>query len=125
MTEENTEQPESAEQSVEESVNAPVEQQQGPEAEGNETQVLPAELDFEPTMESVIEAVLFASDEPLPASRLANITETSAKQVKEHIKELNRKYSENNSDGHNIHPATSIAVLMCIGIQKVTIKQKP
>jgi segregation and condensation protein B len=44
------------------------------------------------TVESVVEAVLFASDEPLTAERLAGIIETSAKQVREHIEKLNEKY---------------------------------
>jgi len=33
----------------------------------------------EPTVESVVEAVLFASDEPLTLTRLANIVGTGAK----------------------------------------------
>jgi len=56
-----------------------------------------AEADFEPTVESVIEAVLFASDEPLTIARLSGIAETSAKQVTEHIKNLNDKYRANSS----------------------------
>jgi len=51
----------------------------------------------EPTLESVIEAVLFASDEPLSAERLANIVETSVKQIHQHIKKLNDKYEANNN----------------------------
>jgi len=51
----------------------------------------------EPTVESVIEAVLFASDEPLTAERLANIVETSAKQIRQHIQTLNGKYQANNN----------------------------
>jgi len=53
--------------------------------------------DVTPTVESVVEAVLFASDEPLTEARLANIIETSAKQVRQHIKNLNDKYRANNS----------------------------
>ncbi|MHC4509566.1 MAG: SMC-Scp complex subunit ScpB [Planctomycetota bacterium] len=53
--------------------------------------------DFEPTVESVVEAVLFASDEPLADARLANIVETSAKQVRECIENLNSKYRANNN----------------------------
>lgn len=49
----------------------------------------------EVTLESVIEAVLFAGDEPLTANRLASITETSVKQVNRHIESLNKKYSAN------------------------------
>jgi segregation and condensation protein B len=50
-----------------------------------------------PTVESVIEAVLFASDESLTDARLASIVETSAKQVRQHIKNLNDKYQANNN----------------------------
>jgi segregation and condensation protein B len=51
----------------------------------------------EPTVESVVEAVLFASDESLTEARLANIVETGVKQVRQHIKNLNDKYQSNNS----------------------------
>ena len=37
--------------------------------------------DFEPTIESVIEAVLFASDEPITPVRLVKITEISIKEL--------------------------------------------
>ena len=50
------------------------------------------DVDFETTVESVIEAVLFASDEPLTPARLANIVETGIKQVREQIGNLNAKY---------------------------------
>ena len=49
------------------------------------------------TVESVVEAVLFASDESLTEGRLANIVESSAKQVRQHIKNLNDKYQANNN----------------------------
>lgn len=49
------------------------------------------------TAESVAEAVLFATDEPISAERLAKIIETGVKQVKEHIKNLNDKYQANNN----------------------------
>ena len=62
-------------------------------------QAEPAEedQDVELTVESVVEAVLFASDEPLSAARLANIVETDTKQVRQHIKNLNEKYRANNN----------------------------
>ena len=53
--------------------------------------------DGELTMESVVEAVLFASDESLTAARLADIVGTSVKQLREHIKNLNEKYEANNN----------------------------
>lgn len=49
------------------------------------------------TVESVVEAVLFASDESLTDARLASIVESSAKQVRQHIKNLNDKYQANNN----------------------------
>jgi segregation and condensation protein B len=51
-----------------------------------------------PTIESVIEAVLFASDEPISASRLVNIIGiSSVKQVKDAVEALNKGYEDNNS----------------------------
>ncbi|MBN1509795.1 MAG: SMC-Scp complex subunit ScpB [Sedimentisphaerales bacterium] len=50
-----------------------------------------------PTVESVIEAILFATDEPLTDSRLAAIVETTAKQVRQSIESLNTRYEANNS----------------------------
>jgi segregation and condensation protein B len=52
----------------------------------------PPSSDGSPTLESVIEAVLFATDEPLPESKLAGIVETTAKQVRECVDSLNAKY---------------------------------
>ena len=49
------------------------------------------------TVETVIEAVLFASDEPLSANRLAGIVETGVKQVNSSIKNLNERYDSSNS----------------------------
>ncbi|OHB67030.1 MAG: SMC-Scp complex subunit ScpB [Planctomycetes bacterium RBG_13_62_9] len=48
-------------------------------------------------MESVLEAILFATDEPLTESKLASIVETTAKQVRESIESLNEKYKTNNN----------------------------
>ena len=53
--------------------------------------------DIEVTTESVVEAILFASDEPLSVIRLTKIVETGAKQINEHIKSLNEKYRAGNS----------------------------
>jgi segregation and condensation protein B len=50
---------------------------------------------FDVTMEAVVEAVLFASDEPLSAERLVNIVEAgSVKQIRVCIESLNKKYEE-------------------------------
>ena len=49
----------------------------------------------EVTVESVIEAVLFASDEPLTAERLVGVLETgSVKQVRRAVGRLNRQYKQ-------------------------------
>ena len=65
--------------------------------EEEQTDLLRRDEDFETTVESVTEAVLFASDEPLSEARLANIVETGVRQIREHIKNLNDKYQANNN----------------------------
>jgi segregation and condensation protein B len=50
-----------------------------------------------PTLESVIEAILFATDEPLPEGKLAGIVETTGKQVRECIESLNARYETNHN----------------------------
>ena len=49
------------------------------------------------TVESVIEAVLFASDEPLSEARLASIVEIGVKQIRQYIENLNDKYKASNN----------------------------
>jgi len=49
------------------------------------------------TVESVVEAILFASDESLTEARLAGIVETSTKEIRRIIKNLNEKYQANNN----------------------------
>ncbi len=44
------------------------------------------------TVESVIEAILFASDEPLPVNRLAFLVEATTKQINTAIDSLNQRY---------------------------------
>jgi len=49
----------------------------------------------EVTVESVVEAVLFASDEPLTAERIVGVLETgSAKQVRQAVERLNAEYEQ-------------------------------
>ena len=62
-----------------------------------QTDVSQPDQEITTTVESVVEAVLFASDESLTEGRLANIVETSPKQVRQHIKNLNDKYQANNN----------------------------
>lgn len=55
------------------------------------------EYDDDLTMESVVEAILFASDDPLTASKLVNVVEAgSNKQIHECINSLNDKYEQCN-----------------------------
>ncbi len=61
------------------------------EEERAETESSPDE-EIETTVESVIEAVLFASDESLTAARLCSIVGTGTKQIREKIELLNAKY---------------------------------
>jgi len=49
-----------------------------------------------PTTESVLEAILFATDEPLTESKLAGLVEITTKQVREGIESLNAKYAAEN-----------------------------
>ena len=52
----------------------------------------------EVTVESVVESVLFACDEPVTPNKLVNILGTgSVKQIRQCIMELNKKYEESNS----------------------------
>jgi len=51
--------------------------------------------EYETTLETVIEAVLFASDEPLTPKRLVDIAEAgSVKQIRQCVRDLNRKYKK-------------------------------
>jgi segregation and condensation protein B len=70
-----------------------LQQEQMPE-EAEDMQEAP---DIEVTTESVVEAVLFASDEPLTAARLSNVVGTSARQIRQYINNLNDKYKEKNN----------------------------
>jgi len=57
------------------------------------TQEHPSRNPAGPSLDSVVEAVLFASDEPVNANRLAAIAGTATGEVKRAIKDLNEKYS--------------------------------
>jgi segregation and condensation protein B len=63
------------------------------QAQGQEAAPQP---ELVPTVESVLEAILFATDEPLTDNKLAGIVETTAKQVRESIESLNAKYLAEN-----------------------------
>ncbi len=62
-----------------------------------QTQMMDTPEGFEPTVESVVEAVLFASDEPLTPPRLSEIAGTNVRQLRKHIGDLNEKYKSNNN----------------------------
>jgi len=59
--------------------------------------ISPPSSGAEPTVESVVEAVLFASDESISANRLAEIVGTTVKQLRKHVEDLNAKYKANNN----------------------------
>lgn len=84
-------------------------QEESPALEPEEQPAQPPEQAA--TVESVIEAILFATDEPLTDSRLASIVETSAKQVRESIDRLNAKYEANNNAFHIEHIAGGYQLL--------------
>jgi segregation and condensation protein B len=66
------------------------------QGEQQQEEQVPQEPSQEITTESVIEAILFASDEPLSADRLVNISQFNGgvKQVKKCIETLNQQYVE-------------------------------
>lgn len=72
-----------------------------PEPEDTAVEQQPEAIDtppgFEPTVESVVEAVLFASDESLSPQRLADIVGTNVRQLRKHVDDLNEKYKANNN----------------------------
>jgi len=90
---ENTAEQEMAEAEGEE---ASEEQDQADDTEEEQTQTEDTKGDT-PTVESVIEAILFATDEPLTENRLANIVETTNKQVRQCIEALNEKYEQHHN----------------------------
>ena len=73
----------------------PIEQLEREESQTDEQLPAEPEEDIEVTIELVVEAVLFASDEPLTVARLSKIVETTTKQVKDSVKSLNKKYRKN------------------------------
>ena len=76
----------------------PAEEEEEAEEEAEADQALAdAAAEQAPSVESVVEAILFASDEPLTDSRLAGIVETTTQQVRDSIKALNEKYVANHN----------------------------
>jgi segregation and condensation protein B len=80
---------------AQEQANETVAQVQEPPAQAQAPQAEP-QPEFVPTVESVLEAILFATDEPLTDGKLAGIVETTTKQVRESIESLNAKYAAEN-----------------------------
>ncbi|MCK4850462.1 MAG: SMC-Scp complex subunit ScpB [Phycisphaerae bacterium] len=66
-----------------------------------EVELVPNDLQQEVTLRSVVEAILFASNEPLEASKIAKVAGAgSARQVRKLIEELNSEYSKRGSAYH-------------------------
>ncbi len=73
------------------------EQQPDRQADDKQISIDANESGHQPDVESVVEAVLFASDEPLTVNRLAAIVEVEGtKTVNQSIDNLNKKYEQNN-----------------------------
>ncbi len=88
-----------------------------------ENQSPSTEEDITTTIESVIEAVLFASDEPLSLVRLASIAElSSVKQVRTAIEELNKKY-ESCNNAFRIEPIAGGFQMMTLEIYNSWLKK--
>lgn len=94
--EETAEEVAESDEEAEDSVEQDKSEDEGDEAEPEQAQAEETEGDT-PTVESVIEAILFATDEPLTDNRLANIVETTGKQVRQCIEALNEKYEQNHN----------------------------
>jgi segregation and condensation protein B len=75
-----------------------------------------------PSVESVLEAILFASDEPLTDSRLAGIVETTAKQVRDCIEALNKKY-EAAQNAFRIEPIAGGYQMLTLSIYNEWLKK--
>jgi segregation and condensation protein B len=75
-------------------VGAQTEIETSPDQQSQPTDIPPG---FEPTVESVVEALLFASDESLTPARLSEIVGTNVRQLRKHIDDLNEKYKANNN----------------------------
>lgn len=75
-------------------VGAQAETETSPDQPSQPTDLPPG---FEPTVESVVEALLFASDESLTPARLSEIVGTNVRQLRKHIDDLNEKYKASNN----------------------------
>ncbi|MCE5340094.1 MAG: SMC-Scp complex subunit ScpB [Planctomycetaceae bacterium] len=75
---------------------APIDTPQENSADADTTDAAPTEWPQDITVESVIEAILFATDEPLSIDRLVNIAQFNggAKQIRKCIETLNQQYVE-------------------------------
>ena len=85
---------ESADEQPAQNVGAQAETETSDDQQSQPTDLPPG---FEPTVESVVEAVLFASDESLTPARLSEIVGTNVRQLRKHIDDLNEKYKANNN----------------------------
>jgi segregation and condensation protein B len=94
MTEEQKEQTEASAQHPAEFVSEDIEEQTI-DAVTEKTEFPEPMEGFEVTTESVVEAVLFASDESLTEARLADIVGVPARQIRQLITNLNEKYQAN------------------------------
>ncbi len=91
-----TAQPEEPVDSEAAPVTQPEEQADSEEEEDDEPELIEGE--FDTNLESVVEALLFAGDEPLSAAKLVEIAEAgSIKTIRKAVKTLNKKYRHTKS----------------------------
>ena len=106
----------------------PTEDEEFPDDDFADTDETTAEEDdfadgMDVTVESVIEAVLFASDEPLSDQRLVNIVDTgSVKQIRECIENLNQKY-DNGNFAFRIEQIAGGYQMMTLGSYNIWLKK--
>ena len=78
-----------------------VENTDEPNPERAEVELAPNDVQQKITLRSVVEAILFASDEPLDASKIAKVAGAgNARQVRKLIEELNDEYAQRGSAYH-------------------------
>ena len=93
------------------------------ELETGQVEDLPDTDYTEPTMDSVVEAILFASDEPLTVQRLVNIVEAGGvREIRKCIDDLNKKYKKNGS-AFTIEQIAGGYQMMTLGIYNHWLKK--
>ena len=92
-------------------------------ADRSQVELAANDVQQEITLRSVVEAILFASDEPLEASKVAKVAGAgSARQVRQLVDELNAEYSQRGSAYH-IEQIAGGYVMLTLPEYNVWLKQ--